>query len=120
LEPVRQHARDYLEASGEAELARRKHAVYHLKLAEEAHWAVRGPQQREWLSRLARELDNVRAALGWAIGQGEIELGLRLAAGLGLFWIWDGHLAEGLRSFETFLARPEEASPEHRALALAW
>jgi hypothetical protein len=78
-----------LEASGEAETIRRRHAGYYLALAEAASPQLSGSQQRLWLDRLDRELDNLRAALSWARTAGAGELGLRLArragAGCGPF-----------------------------------
>lgn len=64
LEPVRQFAREKLEESTEAEATLRRIADFFLDLAEEAEPNVRGPQQGEWLERLANEHENFRAALG--------------------------------------------------------
>ena len=83
LEPIRQYAREKLEESGEGEEVRRRHAAFFLALAEEAEPRLRGPEDREWLERLEREHDNLRAALSWALERGEAELGLRLAGALG-------------------------------------
>jgi len=33
-------------------------------LAEDSFGSLRGREQREWLDRIAREIDNFRAALG--------------------------------------------------------
>src|SRR5207248_3184542 len=87
LEPVRQYARDWLEASGEAEAVSRQHAEYFLRLVEQETphpWGA--PDQRAWLRRLRRDGDNLRAALAWAEERQEGELGLRLGAALWLFW----------------------------------
>jgi non-specific serine/threonine protein kinase len=78
LQVVREYALERLEEQREeAEALRRAHATYYLQLAEEAEPGLLGPQVRTWLPRLARDLDNLRAALAWACDQRELELGLR-------------------------------------------
>lgn len=127
LEFVRQYAREKLEENagetpvvpGEADEARRRHALWCLKLAEEAEVGLRGPAQRGWLERLEREHPNLRAALSWALGGGDAALGLKLAAGLWPFWETHGHLVEGRRWLKKALAGsiPEQI-PGVRAKAL--
>jgi predicted ATPase/DNA-binding CsgD family transcriptional regulator len=124
LEPIRQHAQEKLEESGEAEEVRRRHASFYLALAEEAEPRLRGSEDMEWLERLENEHDNMRAVLSWALEQGEAdELGLRLAGALWLFWEGHGHYGEGHRWLEHVLARGSQASAAARAKALegvAW
>jgi non-specific serine/threonine protein kinase len=47
-------------------------------LADHAVPALQGPQQAAWLARLAREHDNLRAALQWALDRGQGARGQRL------------------------------------------
>ena len=55
-----------------------------------------GPEPVEWLRRLDREHDDLRAALEWCLDQpGEGRSGLRIAAGLWRYWEIRGHLTEG-------------------------
>ena len=117
LEPIRQYAREHLRASADAERMPRRHFAYFLALAEEADIGLRSSKQSAWFWRLGRELDNVRAALGWAERQGEVTLGLRLAVALGWFWFSDAWWAEGDRWLETFLVRGD-ATTADRAKAL--
>ena len=95
LEPVRQYAREKLEVSEEAEETRRRHARWYLALAEEADQESRGPSHARWLQRLETEHDNLRAALGWSLEEGDAELGLRLAGALWVFWFTQGYSFEG-------------------------
>ncbi|HEX8035017.1 MAG TPA: tetratricopeptide repeat protein [Ktedonobacterales bacterium] len=83
------------EVSTEAEALRRAHATYFLSLVEGRELAMYGPDAVAWLNRLEQEYDNFRAALSWAREQGEMELGLRLAAALVPFWDSKGYLGEG-------------------------
>ena len=119
LEPVRQYAVEKLEESGKPEELRRLHAEYFLALAEEAHPELRGPQQKTWLERLEAEHDNLRAALSWALEQGEVDLALRLGGDLWWFWMMRGHYGEGRSWLEEALAMDGRGSQEARAMALA-
>ena len=119
LETIREYAAERLEASGEAETPRRRHAEYFLALAEQAAPELLGPRQGAWLDRLEREHDNLRAALAWALERGEEALGLRLAAVLGHFWAVRGYLGEGQGLLERALARWPEAPAPLRAEALS-
>src|SRR5215217_5887612 len=119
LETVQEYARVKLEESGEAEQIQRAHAEYFLALAEEADPELKGPDQLEWLQRLEAEHDNMRAALSWALGQEQVELGLRLTGTLWRFWWMRGYDSEGRRWLEEALAVGGRGSLESRAMALA-
>jgi predicted ATPase/class 3 adenylate cyclase/DNA-binding XRE family transcriptional regulator len=109
---VREYALERLEASGEAEALRRAHAVYYLGWVEERAFAVWGAEGVAWLGRLEREHDNCRAALAWARERGEVELGLRLAAALSLFWYVRGYFTEGRGWLEALLALAPRAAED--------
>ena len=119
LEPVRQYAREKLEESGEARAIRGKHATYYLALAERAHPELQTARQVEWLGRLDREYGNLRAAMSWALSEGEAEIATRLGWALWLFWWVRGHQAEGRRCMETLLERHAPADQRTVALAVA-
>ena len=116
LETIREYGVERLEASGEADELRRRHAERYLALAEEAEpnlYVYSG----EWLGRLEREHDNLRAALDRFGASGETELALRLAGALSRFWDEKGHLAEGRRRLESAL-RADNRPTAARAKAL--
>ncbi len=119
LETVRQYAVERLEQSGERDTIRRSHASYYQRLAEEAGPHLVGPRQREWLARLDREHDNLRATLDWAGEQQDVEAGLRISAALWRFWWTRGHLSEGRGWFDTFLRHADGVAPELLASALS-
>jgi non-specific serine/threonine protein kinase len=106
LVTIRAYAGECLEASGEAEMIRGRHAGYYLALAEAASSQLRGAQQGLWLDRLDGELDNLRAALSWARTASAGELGLQLAVALAEFWEERGHAREGREWLESLLRRP--------------
>jgi predicted ATPase len=118
LEPVRQYALERLKQSGKAEEARRQHAGYYLALAEQPGPGLKGPDQVSWLKRLETELDNLRAAMGWAIDHGEVEAVARMAFASWIFWWLRGHLDEGRRWMEKALAREPDIPESARARLL--
>jgi len=107
LETIREYAAERLQESGEADDLRRRHAEHFLALAEDAEPHLRGAGLKEWLERLEREHDNLRAALDHVQASGETERGLRLTAALSEFWTVRGHVVEGRRRLESALAADE-------------
>ncbi|MGH2353956.1 MAG: ATP-binding protein, partial [Chloroflexota bacterium] len=107
LSTVRQYAQERLTASGAAEEVAKRHAAFFTALAETAETALNGPDQAAWLDRLAREHDNLRAALRWSAASGDTGLELRLAGALWKFWAVRGYLAEGRRWLDDALARTD-------------
>ena len=118
LEPVRQYALEKLEKSSEAEEVRRRHAGYYLALGERVGRKLKGPEQPTWLDRLETELDNLRAAIGWAIEHGEIETLAQMAWAMWKFWWLRGHRGEGSRRMEEALARKPDLPTPARAKLL--
>jgi predicted ATPase/DNA-binding SARP family transcriptional activator len=120
LETIRELAGERLAAGGEAPAIRDAHARWCLAMAEEGGPNRRGAERTGWLDRAGRERENLRAALAWAGAGGDVETGLRLAAGLAPFWTAHGLLDEGKRSVAAVLAASGEQSPGRgRALAVS-
>src|SRR4030095_10272256 len=71
------------------------------------------------LTQTEVEHNNLRAALAWAIGGGNAEVGLRLAATLADFWRMRGYESEGRTWLEQALAGSSSAAPAIRATALS-
>jgi predicted ATPase/DNA-binding CsgD family transcriptional regulator len=119
LETLREYATEQLEARGEAEWIRGRHASWCVELAEQA-WPsfIHRSELRHWLLRLEAEHDNLRAALGWRESAGETEQALRLVGRLFWFWYVHGHLREGLGWLERALRGANGAPGETHALAL--
>ena len=118
LEPVRQYALEKLEESGEAEEVRRRHALYYLAFGERAGSELKGPDQPIWLKRLETELGNLRAAIGWAIERGEMEVLARMAWSMWKLWWLRGYRNEGRRRMEEALAKGTGLSDSARARLL--
>jgi predicted ATPase/DNA-binding CsgD family transcriptional regulator len=118
LQTVREFGLEQLRLSGDAVPAARRHAEWCREMAEAAETALIGPDQALWLRRLETEHDNLRAALGWTIEQGETEIALRLAAALWRFWANHGHLPEARSWHERALAESGDVDAHVRAKAL--
>jgi len=118
LEPVRQYAYRELLASGEDQQVYGRHAAYYADLAEHTMPKLRGPEQVAWQARLARDEDNLRAALRWADGRGETVTVARLAVALVPFWEVQGSLREGRRWLDTVLVAVSPLPGELRARVL--
>ena len=108
LETIREYALERLESSGELEEVQRKHAQYYLALAEAGQPdASKQWDEAEWWSKFTRlesEHDNLRAALGWAVQNRELETAAQLAIAMWWFWIERGYLSDGRRWMEAILA----------------
>jgi predicted ATPase/DNA-binding CsgD family transcriptional regulator len=115
LEMIHQYARERLEADGEAETMRRRHAEYFVALAERAEPELRLARYGYWCQRFEAELDNLRAVLEWTLSAGDVALGVRLAAALGLFWYGKGYHVEGIRWIQLLLERLDETPAIYHA-----
>jgi predicted ATPase/DNA-binding CsgD family transcriptional regulator len=110
LETIRQHGRRKLVEGGDEAAVHDAHAAYYLRLAEEAHAGLEGPDQADWLDRLEAEHDNLRAVLrralgaGWSAGAAGAA-GARLAALMLPFWYRRGYYHEA----RAWLERAAEA-----------
>jgi hypothetical protein len=115
---VRMFAAERLDARGEADAVRRRHAETYLALAERAVPHIQGRDQARLLSRLALEHENFRAAFDWAIDRGETDIAMRLAGALWRYWQGRGHLEEGSATVSRILAMPGADTPSPARLGL--
>src|SRR5258707_1589619 len=118
LETVHEYAWEALAAQEEVEAVRQAHAAYYLRLAEEAEHGLISPEQEQWLERLEREHENLRAALAWLVEQGELETALHFATALWRFWSLHGHHREGYSILEHLLTAAGPGAVALRAKAL--
>ena len=104
LETVREFGLERLEAAGEEDEVRERHARHFLTLAERR---VRGMQLFMDLESITHgpEQDNVRLALAWFDDHDEIDALLGLSSLLYGLWFAHGLYREGLRWLERALER---------------
>jgi tetratricopeptide (TPR) repeat protein len=106
LETLREYGLERLAEDTEAEVLGRRHAEFFLWRAEEAEPSLRGSAQVEVLQHLDAEYANFRAALDWAVGNGDAKLGLRVCGALWRFWQIRGLYREGREQVARVLAMP--------------
>lgn len=119
---LREFALEQLEARGESEAVRARHAACCLALAQRAEQKLDGPEQTAWLERLEAEHDNFRAVFAWAAAPGpaaapRAETALALGVSLANFWKVRNHLHEGRGRLALALERGRDAPPTLRAAA---
>lgn len=120
LEAIRVFAREQLEASGELDDARARHGTYFADLGEHATARLHGPDQGHWATCLGQDQVNLRSARQWcAEGPARAKLGLKMASGLGEYWLMRGLLEEGTGWLHDALERAPCAG-RVKASALLW
>ncbi len=121
LATIREYAQERLTQQEANDVVRRRHAAYMLSLATAAEPKLKGAEQHKWFMRLDIEHDNMRAALTWCQEANEIDLGLRLASALGLFWYTRSHLHEGRMYLTSLLDRSDSFNNQTAKMhALYW
>ena len=120
LETIREFGVERLAASSELDLTRRAHAAYYLSLVEQAEPHLTSAGEGQWLERLEREHENLRAALHWTIERGneDAQLALRMAGALWRFWWARGFLNEGRNFLQKALSQSRCSDPVVQAKAL--
>jgi predicted ATPase/class 3 adenylate cyclase len=103
LETIRQYALDQLLLSEEAHQLRDRHLAFFSHLAEQAEPHLQAAEMIEWMDRLERDVDNLRAALEWGLRTCS-PAALIMAKGLAYYWMGCGQGTEGLRWLGTAVA----------------
>jgi non-specific serine/threonine protein kinase len=107
LETAREVALDLLDASGDTEDVRVRHARYFASFAESAAAELQGATQAAAVRRLERDEDNIGQALRWAISTRHpdaVDSAMRIAGALGWYWFLRGHPPDAGEWFDTLLS----------------
>jgi predicted ATPase/class 3 adenylate cyclase len=116
LESTAAYALEKLRAFDEGAALARRHAEYFRDRALAAAERFGACSTFEWIARAELELDNDRAALAWALTDGnDAALGGAIAGALGPFWTNAGLTVEGRYWIDLALERVKEA--EHPLIA---
>lgn len=116
LETLREYGGEQLAGRGELEAARAAHAAYFAALVERLEPALRGRDQLGALERLARERENVVAALRYLVDADRGPLALRMC--LALTWYWS--LVDSADEATTWLRAVVEANAGRPVPTLAY
>ena len=95
-----------------------RYAHFYLELAEEAEPYIERGEQASWLARLEEEHVNLQNALAWSL-EHDAELGLKLAASLGVFWEIRSHYQLGRAWSKKLLSHPRAGQLHVRAKILS-
>ena len=118
LETVREFGREQLDLNGETAATRRSHATWYRGHAGRAGPEVMIWVDWDWVAWLNVELDNIRAALGWAVEHDEAETAQRIVYGVGFYWYITRQLSEGCAWTQRSLTCAGSSPAEVRAPAL--
>jgi len=92
LETIRQYGEERLQAAGEAELWRARHAGYYADLLGRVRDHAHDPNPEVfWAVRLTAEQDNLLAAWSWAIGTGNVGTAFKILAGFAPTEVWTSY-----------------------------
>ncbi|HEV2909428.1 MAG TPA: adenylate/guanylate cyclase domain-containing protein [Candidatus Eremiobacteraceae bacterium] len=120
LESTRAYALDKLIAAGERDRLARAHAEYFRHQAEEADERLGVGSTAAWFADVQLELDNYRAALEWALSQGnDAVVGAAIAGALQYLWRRGGLSVEGRYWIEPALERLD-AAENPQVVARLW
>jgi predicted ATPase/DNA-binding SARP family transcriptional activator len=119
LETVREYARELLDAEPDAAEVRARHCAHYVALARRAEPEFRTRGEADWLPRLDAEVPNFRAAVEWALDDGDPVEALRIVGLLGEFWAVRRRPDEGLGWIRAALEAAGDGTPiRDRARAL--
>ena len=115
LETIREFSVERFQNFSEATDILEQHAQWYVFFAKDAARELRGPSQAEWLVRLDADLENLRAAIGWARDHDQ-HLEVDLAGATWFFLSVRGFFGEALRYLRHALETAESVCLDHDEL----
>jgi predicted ATPase/class 3 adenylate cyclase len=121
LETIRAQATERLAAAADRDAIFERHYQFFLAMAQRdgTERALCGADGEEHLSRLDAEIDNLHAAVAWALGRPDAEPALSMCAALDLYWRMRYRHADAIEAVDRALSLPgADAHPRLRIRAL--
>ncbi len=121
LQTLREFGLEQLDAAGETDEIRRMQGEYFVTLAKQTDPLIsESYEDRRWLNLIEAEDDNLWSILTWSLESGHIEVGLRIADAMGLYWyLRKRRLTEARTWLDRALECGRRAGVCDRVLALA-
>lgn len=114
LQTIRDAALALLEERGESHAIHLAHARWYAALAVESEEKIRSREQLAWLERMKAGSDNLHAAIGWCIDNGERDLALTFGESLLWFWWLGNQLGIGNYWMKRLLSLLDPSIPPQR------
>ena len=116
LDTIRSYAAEQFAAAADAAAVRERHYRYYLRLAQRhgddrALWGSAG---HEHVATLDADIDNLHAALAWAVGRADAERALAMVAALGRYWLMRDRYSDAIDWLDQVLNLP--GAGDHPAL----
>jgi hypothetical protein len=121
LETIRAYASERFAAGADAEVVRERHYRVYLAVAQRhgTDQALLGVRGKENLARLDAEVDNLQAAVRWALDRRHYEHALAMVAALGSYWLVRDRHADAVNWIDQALSLADtDAHPALRVRAL--
>ena len=90
LETIRVYARKRLSELDDPDRVRDRHLEFHVGLARRAQAGLHGASPEAWVTRLAADLDDLRAAMDWAAETGDLRGLVGITEPIIRFWLERG------------------------------
>jgi len=117
LETIRVYARQRLSELDDPDRLCRRHLEFHVGLAGRAHAGLTGGQPEPWTARLDADLDDLRAAMDWAVETKDLRALVELTEPLVRFWFERGLSRDVHRRLHDAASAPGVA-PDERVRGL--
>ncbi len=117
LETLREYGRLKIQQDDEYRELRRQHAEWYRRLACDAFDSWFSSRQLDWLTRIQREMPNIREALDFSLSE-DGRAALAIVAALQPFWMCRGMLREARHWTDRALARAPREPTRDRVQAL--
>ena len=118
LQTILDYAGEKLSSSEEIQGLRRLHAAYFTELTIEVFREYRIGGHAYWYAKLHAEHDNLRSALAWSLGDGDIDYALNLIGNSPGLWLFAGYGREIHRWCELILENGQDVPPDQLASVL--